>query len=538
MRLSVSSKVFLGFAAVIGTFGAVTLFGVREMHVVGQGLALVSQAYHPLTRLSAQLESSFRESEQATSRLHGEDDPRTRRALLALALDAPPRAAREKVRVAREVVARARELAPDRSESSFLDRVDGLLSATLVRYDAYARAGAEADALLDRLAQAPAADAPAVREQLDASLRRLKKVESSIAAGLADLSEEMEERIDLRVRVAGTDERRAAFLIVAFSLGAIAIGLLVTAASQRALAPIRRLTEAVKEVGEGRFAGEVAVSADDEMGVLARELNAMARKLAERERQLAEKNAELLRSERLAAVGRLAAQITHEIRNPLSSLSLNAELLQDQLGAGQDSGGEARSLVAAMAREVDRLVGITEEYLRFARLPKPSLGRLDLADAVEDLLDFMAPELAASGVKVERALAPDAPPVRADHAQVRQVLLNLVRNAREATGPGGSVRVRTRVLPAPDGRLRVGVEIEDDGPGIPPEVRERIFEPFFSTKERGTGLGLALVQQIVHEHGGKLSCDSAPGKGTRLLAAFPVFDEPATVPEGRLAAAL
>ena len=258
----------------------------------------------------------------------------------------------------------------------------------------------------------------------------------------------------------------------------------------------------------------------DELAALAREFNAMAQRLAARERELRAQGEALLRSERLAAIGRIAAQITHEIRNPLSSISLNAEELGERAP-------QARELCEAIVREVDRLTAITEDYLRFARLPKPQLQRADLNETVRDLVDFVRPELDANGVEVALSLSPSLPRVPADVAQVRQLLLNLLRNAREAMPAGGSLRVTTRVT-----RGAVEIEVRDTGPGIPPDRLARIFDPFFTTKERGTGLGLAMAQEIAQEHGGQLFCDSAPGRGTAFTLRLPVpaLPEPAAAP--------
>jgi signal transduction histidine kinase len=280
--------------------------------------------------------------------------------------------------------------------------------------------------------------------------------------------------------------------------------------SQRALRPIRTLTEAAQRLGRGS-PESVAVPerGDDELAVLAREFNAMAQRLAARERELRAQGEALLRSERLAAIGRIAAQITHEIRNPLSSISLNAEELGERAP-------QARELCDAIVREVDRLTAITEEYLRFARLPKPQMQRADLNDTVRDLLEFVRPELDAARVRVTTSLSPALPRVHADVAQLRQLLLNLLRNAREAMGSGGTLHVVTR-----GGEASVEVEVRDSGPGIPPERLARIFDPFFTTKERGTGLGLAMAQEIAQEHGGQLSCESVPGQGTSFTLRLP-----------------
>ena len=164
-----------------------------------------------------------------------------------------------------------------------------------------------------------------------------------------------------------------------------------------------------------------------------------------------------------------------------------------------------------IGREVDRLAAVTEEYLRFARPPRAGAGRLDLPELCGALLDFLAPELAAARVEVRRELSPALPPVRGDEGPLRAVLLNLVRNAREAMAGGGTLTVSAH--PAAEGG---GVElvVRDTGGGIRSEDLGRIFDPFFSTKERGTGLGLAFVQQVVQEQGGTVRCESEPGRGT------------------------
>jgi signal transduction histidine kinase len=174
------------------------------------------------------------------------------------------------------------------------------------------------------------------------------------------------------------------------------------------------------------------------------------------------------------------------------------------------------SLVQAIVGEVDRLNAVTEEYLRFARLPKPVFAREDLNEILSGLVEFFTPELKESGVAVALELAPDLPLVRGDEGQLRAAFLNLIRNSREAMPRGGRISIRTR-------RVEEGVEAEvrDTGGGIPAEALPRIFDPFYSTKEKGTGLGLAFTQQVVQEHGGQVRCDSAPGCGTVFTVRLP-----------------
>jgi PAS domain S-box-containing protein len=227
---------------------------------------------------------------------------------------------------------------------------------------------------------------------------------------------------------------------------------------------------------------------------------------------------QLVKSERLAAVGRIAAQITHEIRNPLSSIGLNAELLGEEVarfGEGEKA-KEARGLVRSIAREVDRLTEVTEQYLRYARLPAPRFAREEVNAILADLLNFMDGELRARGISVRRDLADALPAVEADENQLRQAFLNVLRNSCESMRSGGQLRVETSSC---DGIVRL--TIADTGVGIEKKNLERIFDPFFSTKEGGTGLGLALTHQIIEEHGGTITCESEVGRGTTFTISLP-----------------
>ncbi|MFT3914237.1 MAG: ATP-binding protein [Anaeromyxobacteraceae bacterium] len=206
-------------------------------------------------------------------------------------------------------------------------------------------------------------------------------------------------------------------------------------------------------------------------------------------------------------------------------MGLNAELLAEELAQLPAPPKEALGLVAAISREVDRLDAVAEEYLRFSRPPRASAARVDVAEVLGGLLDFLGPELSAAKVEVRRELAPGLPPVRADEGQLRAVFLNLVRNSREAMPGGGTVTAVARPEPAGgragDGPGGVEVRLSDTGGGIPAGDLTRIFEPFYSTKERGTGLGLAYVREVVVQHGGTIRCDSEVGRGTTFTIRLP-----------------
>jgi two-component system NtrC family sensor kinase len=501
MRLSIATKVFLGFVAVLACSAAVSAYGVARLRRIGRGLSLVSRPYMPLKGAVSNLEAFHKERERSTDRLLDEPDPKVRANLVEVDRNFT-RVVRERLDTAQKLLAAAQESATDRDP---LDRIGARLNFVAARVAEEEKAAAALTPSLEKLPRA-AGDDPSLTD----AIARLKTAQRRVDHEVRALGQVLQDQMNQGVDEAEKQERAARWAMLALSGIALLVGLLVMWASQRALRPIRTLTEAAQRLGRGS-PESVAVPEHgaDELAVLAREFNAMAQRLAARERELRAQGEALLRSERLAAIGRIAAQITHEIRNPLSSISLNAEELGERAP-------QARDLCDAIVREVDRLTAITEEYLRFARLPKPQLQRADLNDTVRDLVEFVRPELDASGVELTLSLSPELPRVLADVAQLRQLLLNLLRNAREAMPSGGALRITTR-----GGENSVEVEVRDSGHGIPRERLARIFDPFFTTKERGTGLGLAMAQEIAQEHAGQLSCESVPGEGTAFTLRLP-----------------
>ena len=230
--------------------------------------------------------------------------------------------------------------------------------------------------------------------------------------------------------------------------------------------------------------------------------------------------AALIRSERLATIGQMAAQIAHEVRNPLNALGLNADLLAEELQAGTLD--EAAEIISDIKGEVARLTDVTEAYLALGRLPPLRLEPCPVGTLVEELVRFQFEELGQAGVEVRLELPPDLPEVHADSSQLRQALLHIVRNAADAlrSEGGGCLRVSARE----DGQ-GVQLEVRDDGPGMDAEHVSRIFDPFFSTKETGSGLGLPITQQVITEHGGRIACTSSPGDGTAFRIWLPRSSE-------------
>jgi len=219
----------------------------------------------------------------------------------------------------------------------------------------------------------------------------------------------------------------------------------------------------------------------------------------------------LVQSERLATIGRFASQIAHEIRNPLSSITLNVELLEDELNGSSD---EARGLIRSVLKELDRLNDIVSEYLQFSRFPKPQLKR-GIADSV--IRELVENFKAVPKVRIETKLRTSPPEVWLDERLLRQVIENLVRNGVEAIEGEGVVQIETDTIE----RFFV-IRVKDTGRGVPPEIQARLFEPFFTTKAHGTGLGLATSQQIIFEHNGHLVVESQAGKGSTFSILLPI----------------
>jgi two-component system, NtrC family, sensor kinase len=511
VKLSLTTRIFLGFAVVLVTFGGVSLFSVSELHRSQLEIRLVSEGYLSLSQTVAALETFLTYQSKDMERLRDEENTEARRAEIRLQRPYFPSLITERLEAGRATARRVRELAPE-SEQRFVEEVTRKLDELSGRLGEYEAGVGELFTLLE-------SDAPDLARAGE-ELKRLQLLERASSSSIRLLHGSIEARIHERVRRAEERGRRTEVAIILLPVVAIAVGLLATGIAARSLRPVRMLSEGLGRIRQGDFDTRLGIPGDDEIAQLAAQFDAMVGALRDRDALLRQKQAELLRAERLAAVGRVSAQVAHEVRNPLSSIGLNVELLEDRLGqatfSSPEAGTETRELLAAVTREIDRVTEITEDYLRLARLPPPVLREENLVELLEDVLGFSSGELTRSGVTLATTFPPGPLPVRVDEAQLRQVFLNLIRNAREAMPGGGTLTVTAWSTPA-----GVEIRVQDTGEGMSPEVQERIYEPFFTTKTGGTGLGLALSRQIVEAHGGRLEVESAVGKGTTFHVFFP-----------------
>ena len=331
---------------------------------------------------------------------------------------------------------------------------------------------------------------------------RLSRVDQRVLASVDAIGESATER-----------ERFAIGLLVALSILAAFVGVLMALLTRQMLRPLVTVTERARAVARGDFAPRVLVDSHDEIGELASTFESMVAAIAAA-------RGRLLTSERLATIGKMAAHVTHEIRNPLSSISLNLELLQDELPANSH---EARALMKAIQAEIDRLTHLTEYYLSFVRRQSVQLDVVDMRPLISDVVDFMRRDFERRNVSVE--FRADNEPLCAsiDESLLKQALFNLIRNGVEAMPDGGHLQIAVLKERAD----YIAVYIDDEGVGIAPEIAATLFQPFVTNKPNGTGLGLVVTQQIVQSLGGEIDWEPRVPRGTRFILKFPVVP-PAT----------
>ncbi len=317
-----------------------------------------------------------------------------------------------------------------------------------------------------------------------------------------------------------TDLRQRA---VAMYMGIMLIGIMMALIVSGVLArgilkPIERLVVASHRWAKGDLAYRVETGQKDEISQLGETFNQMASALEERDRKLKEYTSQqIMKSERLATLGQLAAGVAHEINNPLGAVLMYVHLALEESGL-QDP---TRDNLNKAVREAARCRDIVSGLLDFARQTEPEIRVADVNETVERTLAVLEHQALLQNIRVHKRLCPSLPKVPIDANQIQQVFTNIVLNAVEAMDANGDLTIITRTG---DDRQCVEVEFTDTGRGIPPEQHEKIFEPFFTTKEvgRGTGLGLAISHGIVMRHHGTIELKSEPAKGTTFTIRLPL----------------
>ncbi len=283
------------------------------------------------------------------------------------------------------------------------------------------------------------------------------------------------------------------FGIVAFSFLANGITL-----------PLKKLVEGTMVISRGDFSQRITVETQDEVGDLGKSFNEMTARLEETREKMQAANIRLLQAEKLASIGRLSATIAHEIRNPLTSVKLNVQKLAEFTDLTQAE-HEHLGLSLEGIAQIEKFV---KQMLDFTRISELTLEEFSIEQVIDASLKVINDKLKEKDIVVEKRYAPGLPHVRIDADKIRQVFLNLLRNAEEVLPRGGRIVIMTDLL-VEDGVSRMRIRFADNGPGIAAKDRDNIFEPFYSTKASGFGLGLAIARKILEQHGGTIGASNA-----------------------------
>lgn len=306
--------------------------------------------------------------------------------------------------------------------------------------------------------------------------------------------------------------QKKVFQVVLITLVVTAVVVIIL--SYNLIRPVRRLVKAADRIAGGDLDQEIPVKSSDELGILTSSFNRMMGNLKEIQ-------AELVQSEKLISLGRLSAGVAHEIRNPLNAMKGAIVYLQRR----RPDDPLLEEYTQLILEEIDRLNSFVTDFLYLAKQSAPKPMASNLNELIQNTLTLFEEPLAIKGIVLRKKLDPDLPLVYIDPHQMEQVLINLVINAMDAMPKGGTLELTTQIKVSEKGPIEpfhILLTIQDTGTGIPTEHRYQILDPFFSTKEGGTGLGLPITLGIVESHGGKLTIQSEERKGTVITISLPV----------------
>jgi two-component system NtrC family sensor kinase len=311
-------------------------------------------------------------------------------------------------------------------------------------------------------------------------------------------------------------EKEAVWWLVSITI----LGAIVTMAVAYLLAysitgPLSRLSNAAHQLAQGDMNQEIKVKSEDEIGELGKAFNYMISAIKERDEKLkAETQQALIHMEKMSSLGQMAAGVAHEINNPLSGVLTYIQLMLKNIRANKAiSPEELDKKLSTMEKEIDRCTKIIRSLLDFARQTKPSIRPIDLIRVIENSLVMLAHQAELSNVRIVKEFQGKSCQIEADADQLQQVFTNMILNAIQAMTTGGTLTIS---ISHDTAKGEIGVKFQDTGLGITPENLKKLFTPFFTTKEKGKGigLGLAVCYGIIQRHGGDIKVDSEVGKGT------------------------
>jgi signal transduction histidine kinase len=311
--------------------------------------------------------------------------------------------------------------------------------------------------------------------------------------------------------------RQTRLMLILIGCGGFLLGLIgAVVLAKRITGPLQKLVEGTVRISKGDFTQTISVGSRDEIGDLARSFNEMTKDLLETRRRMEDANLKLIQAEKLASIGRISASIAHEIRNPLTSVKLNIQKLMQNEHLNE----EEKEHLSISQEGIGQIEKFIKELLNFTRVSDLNPERFSVVQIVEESLKMMRNSFQEKKIVLEKNFAADLPSVVVDGDKIRQVFLNILRNAVEAVEEGGKIGLALSRVKE-NGVARIKVRISDDGCGIPEKDWENIFEPFYTTKPSGFGLGLSNARKIVEQHRGSLRVTKTKGKGTTFEVRIP-----------------
>jgi len=311
--------------------------------------------------------------------------------------------------------------------------------------------------------------------------------------------------------------RQTRLMLILIGCGGFLLGLVGAGAlAKRITGPLQKLVDGTVRISKGDFTQTISVGSRDEIGDLARSFNEMTRDLLETRRRVEDANRRLIQAEKLASIGRISASIAHEIRNPLTSVKLNIQKLMQNEHLDE----EEKEHLSISQEGIGQIEKFIKELLNFTRVSDLNQERFSVVQIMEESLKMMRNSFLEKKIVLEKRFAADLPAVVVDGDKMRQVFLNILRNAVEAVEEGGKIGLSLSRIKE-NGVPRIRVRIADDGCGIPEKDWENIFEPFYTTKPSGFGLGLSNARKIVEQHRGSLRVTKTKGKGTTFEVRIP-----------------
>ncbi|TEU07616.1 MAG: sensor histidine kinase [Candidatus Aminicenantes bacterium] len=287
--------------------------------------------------------------------------------------------------------------------------------------------------------------------------------------------------------------------------------------AKRITGPLKKLVEATVKISKGHFSQRINITSQDEIGNLARSFNKMSRQLLQARKKEEVANQKLIQAEKLASIGRISAGIAHEIRNPLTSVKLNIQklMLSDNLDEVEK---EHLNISQEGIKYMEKSI---KDLLDFTRASELELARFSIEQILEESVKTLADSLALKKVRLKRNFQDELPQILVDGDKLRQVFLNILRNAYEAVDEGGEITISLSLLKERSRKI-IKVVISDNGCGIPDKERDVIFELFYTTKTTGIGLGLAIARKIIEQHNGSIQLSENAKKGTSFEILIPV----------------